>query len=65
VEGSFFTRLCARNEDLMGFSSGGGWELFSAEYVAAIAPCEDRVGEVTDQQFMLYNKSKSLMAVVP
>lgn len=48
VEGSFFTRLCARNEDSMGFSSGGGWELFSAEYVAAIAPCEERVGEVID-----------------
>lgn len=38
VEGSFFTRLCARMEDSMGFSWGLGLELFSAEYVAAIAP---------------------------
>lgn len=31
VEGSFFTRLWARNEDSMGLSSGVGWELFRAE----------------------------------
>lgn len=42
VEGSFFTRLCARMEDSMGFSWGLGLELFSAEYVAAIAPLERR-----------------------
>lgn len=31
VEGSFLTRLWARNELSMGFSSGGGWEFFRAE----------------------------------
>ena len=31
VEGSFFTLLCARTEDSMGFSWGLGLELFSAE----------------------------------
>jgi len=42
VEGSFFTRRCARMEDSIGFSWGLGLELFSAEYVAAIAPLERR-----------------------
>lgn len=42
VDGSFFTRRCARMEDSMGFSWGLGLELFSAEYVAAIAPLERR-----------------------
>lgn len=31
VEGSFLTRLWARKELSMGFSSGGGWEFFRAE----------------------------------
>lgn len=38
VEGSFLTRRWARKELSMGLSSGVGWELFRAEYVAAMAP---------------------------
>lgn len=38
VDGSFLTRLCAKKEASIGFSWGLGFELFSAEYVAAMAP---------------------------
>lgn len=38
VDGSFLTRRWARMEVSIGFSWGVGLELFSAEYVAAMAP---------------------------